>query len=311
MKPNDHQTKYIWAVALVVSLCVAILVSLNEASKANDSFQYMLGLLTGALILPILVSAIIVGTAWILAIAISSRRIPFASWLNIWALATLALVVFLSIIGPYWLKPHIDSIAAESHTAPIAHGSQATIDEAKSSIPPNNSLSPAASNTSQQTAEQALREAQEAATAAQEAADYVPTSPSDAAQRLLTDLLECQTSPQTGAAIRSMYEAGYLFRTNDSSEGIPVFMFRIPVNIFGQEVTYIAGWQQEPDGSTAEPFKPMLNARAHIAASFNAPREALRYSSLRNPAPYGSHSEVILGQLDGSTAGSTITCYAN
>lgn len=311
MKPHDNQTKYLWAVALLISLCIATLASFNESSNANESLQYALGLLIGGFVLPILLATILAGAAWIIALFISSKRIRFTSWLNIWALIALALVLFLSVIWPYWLKPHIASIDSESRANPIAAAPQASTEPRKWSVPPKDSVYSDGSISPLQEAEQAIRDAESAVADAQEAANYVPKSSSDAAQRLLASLLECKTSPQSGSAIRSMYDKGYLVNTNHGLDGIPVFQLSVPVSIFGHKVTYIAGWQREPDGSIAKPFMPTSKPRIHIAASFNAPPESLRYSTLRTPPPFASHSEVIPGQLDGSSAGSTITCYAD
>ena len=112
-----------------------------------------------------------------------------------------------------------------------------------------------------------------------------------------------------------MFEQGFLRATINGSDGIPVLAPTIPLTLFGKRVTFMSGWGPEPDGTVKEPFSrgPGTAPPVHIAASLDALPSAVAYKETQSlkaeGLPFYSHSLIEPGTLDGSSAGSTITCY--
>lgn len=147
----------------------------------------------------------------------------------------------------------------------------------------------------------------------------VPAAPeqslANASAKALEDQLACSTSPDAGAAIRAMLENGLLKRTDNGADGIPVLAPTVPLTVYGKRVTFVAGWQGEPDGSAKEPFwrGPGTAPPHHIAVSVDAELTDIAYQPREvkdaDGTMVGSYSIIEAGSLDYSDAGSTITCY--
>ena len=137
----------------------------------------------------------------------------------------------------------------------------------------------------------------------------------NASAKALEDQLACSSSPDAGAAIRAMLENGLLKRTDNGADGIPVLAPTVSLTVYGKRVTFVAGWQGEPDGSVKEPFwrGPGTAPPHHIAVSVDAEPTEIAYQPRQvrdaDGTMAGSFSTIEAGSLDYSDAGSTITCY--
>ena len=140
-------------------------------------------------------------------------------------------------------------------------------------------------------------------------------TPSNASAKALEDQLACTKSPDPGAAIRAMVKNGLLKDTDNGADGIPVFAPTAPLTVYGKRVTFVAGWQAEPDGSVKKPFwrGPGTAPPHHIAVSLDANPSDIAYKPREvrdaDGTMVGSYSSVEAGSLDYSDGGSTITCY--
>lgn len=140
-------------------------------------------------------------------------------------------------------------------------------------------------------------------------------SPSNASAKALEDQLACTKSPDPGTAIRAMVKNGLLKDTDNGADGIPVFAPTSPLTVYGKRVTFVAGWQSEPDGSVKKPFwrGPGTAPPHHIAVSVDAKPSEIVYKPREvrdaDGTMVGSYSSVETGSLDYSDGGSTITCY--
>lgn len=72
--------------------------------------------------------------------------------------------------------------------------------------------------------------------------------------KLLEAQMECKSTPEPGQVIRAMLEQGLLVETEDITDGIPILKPTQTLIVYGKAVTFIAGWQEEEDGSVKEPF---------------------------------------------------------
>lgn len=120
MEPAQEHAKFVWLVALIIAFSVASLASFNDAATQNESLTFGLGLLAGAFLIPVLLSTILVGIAWLIAQSFPGKKWTGTRWLNVGALLSLALTIFLSVLWPYWMRPHLMSAASVSTGASVA-----------------------------------------------------------------------------------------------------------------------------------------------------------------------------------------------
>ena len=178
------------------------------------------------------------------------------------------------------------------------------------------SQSSIAAPTSQQNRSQQISTDTAANTAARAKAeaDKKDAEGRDYLQNVLENQLGCGLPPNP-SIIRIRFELGFLRSTVHGSDGVPVLAPTIPLTLFGKRVTFMAGWGPEPDGSFKEPFSrgPGTAPPVHIAVSLDALPAEVAYKETESldsdGLPFYSHSSIKEGTLDGSNAGSTITCY--
>lgn len=118
MDPAQGHAKFVWLVALLIAFSVASLASFNDAFSQKESLTFGLGLLASAFLIPLLLSTIAIGVVWLIAQAFPGKRWTGSTWINLWALFTLALTVFFSVVGP-WMKPFLERESAKALT-PVA-----------------------------------------------------------------------------------------------------------------------------------------------------------------------------------------------
>lgn len=137
------------------------------------------------------------------------------------------------------------------------------------------------------------------------------------AAQMLENQLLCNRSPEPGEVIRAMLKNGLLKETDFGSDGIPVFAPTQNISVFGNSITFVAGWEANDDGEVVAPFSrgPGTAPPLHIAVSFKAKPADLSYKEHRVEGPdgvaLGSFSSVDAGSLDRTDNGSTITCYGH
>ena len=84
--------------------------------------------------------------------------------------------------------------------------------------------------------------------------------------------------------------------------------------MFGHIVTFVAGWEDDENGVSAQFSRGLGTAPPlHIAVLFNAKPADLTYKEHRvvgvDGVATGSYSSVDAGSLNLTDSGSTITCY--